>query len=273
MSSIINTGTVGTERIFEMWIYYTVISILGASVIFCFYKLKNSNGKIRLILTGIIFAATLFLTAFHFYMTFQKPDKTKKEKKLKLEKNYNYYSGKYFAEELYRKTGYKKDKKILIIASSENAKFTGSRLDSDKIQGMKDYFKLFGIKKVIIEKSAGKNGNSFKAEDFDRIISKHSDCSIVICTVGLPDNLFSVQSWNKKNEPFLALFGGKSFYIKELLKEKILIFAMIPYPGRDFADAPTPTEKNYRKLIKEHFIVISSENMGNIEERFPSLLL
>jgi hypothetical protein len=106
------------------------------------------------------------------------------------------------------------------------------------------------------------------AADFDATISAHPDCSIIVSMIGLPYDKKKLKFWNNKNK-HLAMMNANIFDLKNFIREERVVAAISFKPGVRFTDDPAP--KNLKKAFNERYVLITPENISEMEKKYPKL--
>ncbi len=106
------------------------------------------------------------------------------------------------------------------------------------------------------------------AADFDATISAHPDCPIIVSMIGLPYDKEKLKFWNDKNK-HLTILNANIFVVKNIIKEGKIVAAISYKPIVKLTSSPAPT--NPRKAFNERYVLITPENISEMEKKYPEL--
>ncbi len=109
---------------------------------------------------------------------------------------------------------------------------------------------------------------TMRAADFDATVSAHPDCSIIVSMIGLPRDKEKLKFWNNKNK-HLAMLNANIFDLKNFIREERIVAAISFKPGVRFTDDPAP--KNLKKAFDKRHLLITPENISEMEKKYPEL--
>jgi len=125
------------------------------------------------------------------------------------------------------------------------------------------------------------------AADFNKIIKANSDCDVVIIMVPLPNSpeelvkldAFTLiqdpkdeKKWIKdpeKKYPLIGIFNGYIGNLEPFFLEDLIGAMTLWKPDPQIDEKPVP--ENVKMAFDKRYLVVTSENIIGIKEKFPSL--
>lgn len=161
---------------------------------------------------------------------------------------------------------------VLIIVKYKYEDLTYQNL---MVKGLKRFFIEKDIKVSIDHPFTFKSNDErdwktkrVSAIDFDKVINRNSDCDMVISLMGLPSNFESMDLWKQDtaNRPKIALLMHMTNIYYKFIKSQKIVAALDRNPETlHSGEKPKPMEKAFRYF----FIIITSENIDELDKKFP----
>ena len=110
------------------------------------------------------------------------------------------------------------------------------------------------------------------AKDFNKLISKHRTCDIIITTIGLPQDAGNLKLWklyekNPKKCPKLVLVGGDVSRMAPFLQVGLVPDVVVYSPDAEYIDGPAPTD--LKKAFDMRYLLINKANLEQIMKKYP----
>lgn len=132
------------------------------------------------------------------------------------------------------------------------------------------------IKDIDIDKiSPEEAAMEMTAADFNRVINKHRDCDIIITLVPLPFaeiELNTIDLFDSEREgtlPRLGIYNGYIGNIEPFITNGAIHSITLFKPNPIIDEQPVP--QDVTTAFNRRYILITSENIGEIKEKYPSL--
>lgn len=157
-------------------------------------------------------------------------------------------------------------KKVLFIAEPN---FDAS----ESIKGLIAAFKQgYGSDNVVVDTIALPEGQQndpmplymiMKAKDFDALLEKHSDCQVVVTSIGLPEDVNRMNFWKMAADkrPVLFLLGlpsGRINGLADQIKKGTVAGVVVPNPSAKY-DVPVPRDPAEAFAIR--YLLIDKSNV------------
>jgi hypothetical protein len=118
-----------------------------------------------------------------------------------------------------------------------------------------------------------------RAEDFDALIQRHPDCSLIISFIGLPMDVDQMEFWHteEKSEekpdvpekPKIAIINGDVYKLKNAISAGMVVAAVTYSPQAKFDETSAPS--NPKTAFDKRYLLITPENVEAISEQFGGL--
>lgn len=108
----------------------------------------------------------------------------------------------------------------------------------------------------------------FRAEHFDRLISKHSDCDLLIFTTPLPYNVGDMELWSmdETRRPMVSLLFGDVFNLKNAIQQGFIL-ALTHKPDAKFDEETAPSDPE--EAFKKRYMIVTPKNIGDVAKKYP----
>lgn len=110
----------------------------------------------------------------------------------------------------------------------------------------------------------------YDTKDFNAILAKHKDCSLLVSTVGLPPNLRGLSIWKMKEgeRPFIAILDGDLPPLGNAIRSGYISLVCAYRKGWTYSpDVPASPQEAFDK----RYILITKDNVEAIAKSFGSL--
>jgi len=108
---------------------------------------------------------------------------------------------------------------------------------------------------------------------FDALVKKHSDCNLVVSTIGLPSQFGKMKLWRSVQSKKLkvALGGGSIFELRKLFLGKYLVAAVAYNPKAVYDDSKPPS--NLDEAFRKRYLLITPENVAQLAKEYTGLFM
>ena len=253
-------------------LYYFFLILLSTGVVFFYLQYRRSYSNEDALLIKICCGLVFLLLALRWifpFMFFSNP----KVIQYNIEKSYMKAAGQCAAEYITQCDSLQGKKKILVIDYPGDKKMPGSVLSKAILEGMKEGLKSSNFEIIAVEHplpSIDPKQHWLSASEFDRMIALHPDAELVVSMVGLPKDLPGIKFWQNPDAPKLILIRGGLKYLQKAFEYKVILAAIVFSPGCSFKEASPQTGKKASEAIKDHFLFVTPDNIGEIKEAFPN---
>lgn len=106
--------------------------------------------------------------------------------------------------------------------------------------------------------------------DIDTLIEKYPDRKLVVCFV-MPRNVEDMKIWgmDDSTRPKLALLNCEIYNMKAAIASGVVPVAVANSPSAVFSEKRAPSDP--QKAFDERFLLVTTENVAEISEKYPKL--
>jgi hypothetical protein len=110
-----------------------------------------------------------------------------------------------------------------------------------------------------------------KAKDYDDLIKKYPECTLVVSLIGLPKDYEELQLWTMPPDkrPKLALINCSCQNLKNAVRSGAIIAVAAVNPKAVFDEQPAPSDPN--NAFKRRYIMITPENVMEIGDTYKNM--
>ena len=170
--------------------------------------------------------------------------------------------------------------KVLIVADWKSDRPNSAR--ENIIEGLKEGFgdtiTDVKIESPVPQPSADPDAEGYRgldeimtAKDFNKMLAKNKDRTLVIITTGFPEDIGEMNIWEQFEKdpaktPKLAVFRGAISKMKTLFESGLIILAVDSKPGADYEQPP---KGDTQEIFNQRFILITKDNLNDIISKYP----
>jgi hypothetical protein len=107
-----------------------------------------------------------------------------------------------------------------------------------------------------------------KAGDFDAILAKHPDCTMVVSVIGLPRDAEKMTVWQKPADerPKFALLSGDIHQYQNAIKSGAIVAAVTYCPGVKFSEDPAPEDP--KAAFDLRYLLVTPKNVDELSQKY-----
>ena len=105
---------------------------------------------------------------------------------------------------------------------------------------------------------------------FDDLIEKHDDCSLIVLMNRLPMNAGKIRNWNCKNGKKWVLLAEDVYLLKNKIVSGQIVAAVAEIPVV-FFDSRTPVPEGVEQAFKKRYLLVTPENVKELDKEHPYL--
>lgn len=113
--------------------------------------------------------------------------------------------------------------------------------------------------------------DQMEASHFDKIMTKHNDCDIIISTIGLPEDVENMDLWRIDCEkaPISIILDGSLKDISKYVENDQIQMLIINRLDAEITAKPIPDDPE--TAFNERYLIVTPENIKQIKNKFKQL--